>query len=289
MNTFRTTNTLMCFSMTRLLFVLLLTTCFNLSEGWSQLIVAHRGASHDAPENTLSAFRLAWEQGADGIEGDYYLTADQEIVCIHDGNTKRTTGVKKVVRQSTLSELQKLEYGGWKGSQWKGEPIPTFADVLETVPSGKTLVIELKAKEDIVPVLAKELAKHDTSDIQLLIIAFDQAVVRACKKQMPTIKVHWLTSFRKDDGEDHFHPTAQEIARVIQRTNADGVGFHGNRRVVDEAFIQDLQEGGCQEFHVWTVDSIEDAEFFQSQGAYGITTNIPRAIGNAIRRDPVLP
>ncbi len=279
----------MSFSSTRLFTVLLLATCFNLSEGWSQLIVAHRGASHDAPENTLASFHLAWKQGADGIEGDFYLTADQKIVCIHDRDTLRTAGIKKFVKQSTLGELRELEYGGWKGSQWKGEPIPTFTEVLETVPSGKTFVIELKAKESIVPVLAKELAKHDTHDIQLLIIAFDQAVVQACKKQMPTIKVHWLTSFRKEDGGDHFHPTAQEIVRVINKTHANGVGFQGNRKVVDEEFLRELQAGGCQEFHVWTVDSIEDAEFFQSQGAYGITTNVPHSIGNALRKELVLP
>ena len=56
------------------------------------LLIAHRGASHEAPENTLAAFRLAWEQGADGIEGDFYLSKDGRIVCIHDKDTKRTAG-----------------------------------------------------------------------------------------------------------------------------------------------------------------------------------------------------
>ena len=58
----------------------------------AQLIVAHRGASHDAPENTLSAFLLAWEQGADAVEGDFLLTRDGQIVCIHDKTTRRTSG-----------------------------------------------------------------------------------------------------------------------------------------------------------------------------------------------------
>ena len=60
------------------------------SIAYSQKFVAHRGASQEAPENTLASFRLAWEQGADAIEGDFYLTKDQRIVCLHDANTKRT-------------------------------------------------------------------------------------------------------------------------------------------------------------------------------------------------------
>jgi len=69
------------------------------------LIVAHRGSSFDAPENTLPAFRLAWEQGADAIEGDFLLTKDNKIVCIHDKTTKRFSDQNLVVAESTLEQL----------------------------------------------------------------------------------------------------------------------------------------------------------------------------------------
>lgn len=69
-------------------------------------IVAHRGASADAPENPLAAFRLAWKQGADVIEGDFYLTKDHRIVCIHDGDTQRVAGKHLVVAESTLKRCQ---------------------------------------------------------------------------------------------------------------------------------------------------------------------------------------
>ena len=78
-------------------------------------LVAHRGASKDAPENTLPAFELAWKQGADAIEGDFYLTKDGKIVCFHDGDTKKITGKKLVVKDSTLAELQALDVGEWRG------------------------------------------------------------------------------------------------------------------------------------------------------------------------------
>ena len=250
----------------------------------AQMIVAHRGASYDAPENTLAAFRLAWEQGSDGIEGDFYLTADGKIVCIHDPDTKRTAGAKRIVEQSTLAQLRQLEYGSWKDPKWKGEAIPTFEEVFRTVPDGKTFVIELKSKKAIVPVLAAELARLQTDSIRLLIISFDQETVQACKALMPSIGAHWLTKFELDEAKSSYHPTADEITATVRRLGADGVGMRAQREVVDTAFMRQLQAGGCNEFHVWTVDSIADAKYFQQLGVVGITTNRPREIGAAIRQ-----
>ena len=76
-------------------------------------LVAHRGASADAPENTIPAFQLAWEQGADAIEGDFHLTADGHIVCIHDEDTQKVAGKKLIVPESTLADLRKLDVGAW--------------------------------------------------------------------------------------------------------------------------------------------------------------------------------
>lgn len=270
------------------LFFLFPALCVNQSLCRAQLIVAHRGASHDAPENTLAAFQLAWQQGSDGIEGDFYLTADGKIVCIHDRDTERTAGRKLVVEQSTLNELQKLEYGGWKDKKYKGEPIPTFEQVLQTVPDGKTFVIELKSKKAIAPVLAAELKRLDTKSIQLLIISFDEETVMACKKLMPSTKVHWLTSFDNKKNGAVYEPTAPQIAATVRRLGADGVGMKADRAVVDAEFVKQLTEGGCSEFHLWTVDEIDDAEFFQGLGAQGITTNRPGEMVNAIRNTSAL-
>jgi glycerophosphoryl diester phosphodiesterase len=81
------------------------------------LVVAHRGASIDAPENTLPAFELAWKQGAGAIEGDFRLTADGEVVCIHDPTTKRIWGGGLQVATSTLKELKKLKIGKFGGKE----------------------------------------------------------------------------------------------------------------------------------------------------------------------------
>ena len=249
------------------------------SPGTGQEIVAHRGASFDAPENTLAAFRLAWEQGSDGVEGDFYLTRDHQIVCIHDRSTSRTTGVGKTVEDSTLAELRELEYGSWKDRKWEGEKIPTFREVFSSVPEGGLFVIELKSKAKIVPFLASQLKVLDRGKIRLLIISFDAATVAACRQQIPNVRAHWLTSFSKAKNAQNLKPSAADIARIVKETGAAGVGMKGNRDVIDEQFIKELNDKGCKEFHVWTIDKPEDAAYFKKLGAYGITTNRPALIG----------
>lgn len=269
----------MCFRFSGLLFAFLwISACAG------QQIVAHRGASFAAPENTLAAFELAWEQGSDGVEGDFYLTRDREIVCIHDRTTARTAGVDRQVEGSTLAELRQLEYGAWKDLKWKGQKIPTFEDVFRSVPEGGLFVIELKSKSKIVPVLAAQLKRLNQGKRRLLIISFDADTVAACRKQIPHVRTHWLTSFSRKAKNQGFQPSAESIARTVKNSGAAGVGMKGNRSVIDEQFIKDLRAAGCPEFHVWTIDSPKDAAYFKELGAYGITTNKPALIGEALSR-----
>ena len=105
------------------------------------LITGHRGASFVAPENTLSAFRTAWEIGCDAVEGDFRLTRDGIIVCIHDSNTQRTTGIDKEISEVSFSSLQKLDFGVWKDARFAGEACPTIDEVLATVPPHRHIFI----------------------------------------------------------------------------------------------------------------------------------------------------
>ncbi len=265
-------------------FALLIVMLLDPHDSFAQLIVGHRGASSDAPENTLAAFRLAFEQGADGIEGDFYVSADKQIVCIHDKTTKRTAGKSMDVAQSTLSQLQQLEYGSWFNETFRGEPIPTFRDVLKIIPSGKWFVIELKTGPEIVPLLKQELESAARSEIQILIIAFDERTVHACKQQMPQSKVHWLTGFKNELGT--WQPSIEQVVATAKRCGADGIGFQGNREMLTEQNIASLKSKGIKEFHVWTIDSADDARYFQSQGAFGITTNRPQFIRQSLETKP---
>lgn len=253
-----------------------------MSHADSPFIIGHRGASYDAPENTLAAFELAWKLNADGVEGDFYLTPDKQIVCIHDADTKRTTGVKRRVESTPLAKLRELDAGSWKSPEFKAEKLPTFAEVLAAIPAGKRFVIELKSKSAIVPVLATQLRQAKRTDIEVLIISFDADTVAACKRELPDVRAHWLTSFKQSLLGKKWSPTAEEVAESVKRCGADGVGMNGKRDVIDAGFVRALKSGGCQEFHVWTIDEPEDARYFRDLGAVGITTNRPDVIRAAL-------
>jgi len=252
---------------------------FAAGEWRAQWIFPHRGASFDAPENTLAAFKLAWRQGADAVEADFYLTADDRMICIHDRTTKRTTGVEKTVARCTTDELRALEAGSWKGPEWRGERLPTFAEVLQTIPDDKGFVVELKVGPEIVPALKRELADVGASlKKRLVVISFHADTIAECKRQFPDIRAHWLTGFKRDEPSGRWAPDAETVARTVADCQADGVGMNGKREVVDADFIRRLRAGGVDEFHVWTIDSPSDAEFFQQLGAAAITTNRPALI-----------
>ena len=108
------------------------------------LVIAHRGASGYAPENTLAAFRKAVEMGCQMIELDVRLTADHVPVVIHDGSLARITGDPRRVEQLTIAQLKALDAGAWLSPQFQGEQIPTLVEVLETVPRTVILNLELK-------------------------------------------------------------------------------------------------------------------------------------------------
>ena len=254
------------------------------SLGKAQMITAHRGASHDAPENTLASFNLAWSQNADAIEGDFYLTSDRQIVCIHDKDTLRTAGVKLVVENTSFDRLRMLEVGGWKNKAFAGEKIPTFEEVLATVPVGKRLVIELKTGIEIVPVLDQEIRRLNPPNDSLLIISFDAASIAKCKQLMPNIRAHWLTDI-KVNAIGRVSPQPDSIAKTVVECGADGVGMKGEMNAINQQFIDKLVQGHCREFHVWTVDKADDAKYFQSLRAVGITTNRPAFIRDSLMTD----
>src|SRR5690349_4626569 len=124
-----------------------------MNEERKPLIIAHRGASGQAPENTMKASELAYKQGADGLELDVHLTSDRRIVVTHDPETSRMAHKKYVVGDSTLRQLRGLDFGG-------GERIPTLDDVLSNYADKfKIINIEIKAESHVDLGLEAELCK----------------------------------------------------------------------------------------------------------------------------------
>ena len=258
--------------------------CFLATPGHAQLIVAHRGASHAAPENTAAAFELAWQQKADAIEADFRLSQDGQIVCIHDATTQRTAGVDWEVCDKTLAELKTLDVGTWKDPKFKGEKILTLSEVLRLVPRDKKIFVELKSGPEIVKPLQEVLKKSQVAAAQMLVITFNEETAREVKRSLPHLKVHWLTGL--EDAVDSPNDDA-EISRItdsLSRTGADGLGSEAKRTVLTDAFIQKLTAKGLPEFHVWTVDDPQDAIYYQDLGAFSITTNRPGFLRKKLRQ-----
>jgi glycerophosphoryl diester phosphodiesterase len=248
------------------------------------LVIAHRGASFHAPENTLAAFQLAWRQGADGIEGDFRLTVDGRIVCIHDEDTKRVAGKQLVVKDASLAALKALDVGAWKGAAWRGEAIPTLEEVLAVVPKGKLLFIELKTGPEIVAPLADVLKRTGLAAEQIVIIAFDEQVITACAKQLPAFRRHLLAKY--DEQEDGtWTPGADDVIAAVRRTRADGLGTQNRPAQVNQEFVRRLRAARIDQFHVWTVDDPADARGYERLGAWALTTNRPAELRAALAEE----
>jgi glycerophosphoryl diester phosphodiesterase len=252
--------------------------CALSSPASGQLIVAHRGASHDAPENTIAAYRLAIEQGADAFEGDFWLGAGGHILDLHDKDTKRVAGKKFSITKAPFAKLRTLDVGSWNKKNKKanrpGERIPTLEEVLAIVPADKKVFLELKSGPEIVKPMAKVIAASKVPREQIVLIGFNADAVAACKKQMPDIKALWLCSFNNKKREAP-PKTPAEVAATLKRIHADGLDAQAVPEYFNAAFINCLRKLGCHEFSVWTVDDPKVAKFYADLGAWSITTNRP--------------
>ncbi len=241
------------------------------------LIVAHRGASFDAPENTLAALRLGFEQGADAGECDVRLTRDGHVVLLHDASALRTTGVDVFATARTLADLRRLDAGAWKSARWAGEKIPTLAEaiaLLAASPPGRRLVVEIKSGPAILPeiVRLRTLAKDLVSDRQLVVIAFDRAVAAEAKRLLPAIEVHQLASWKKDPATGAW-PRLETLIADARADGLDGLNLE-SRFPIDAAFVESVHAAGLK-LYVWTVDDGALARRLAAAGVDAITTNRP--------------
>jgi glycerophosphoryl diester phosphodiesterase len=236
-------------------------------------IIAHRGASHDAPENTLASVNLGWEQDADAVEIDVRLSSDSHIVLMHDETTNRTAGRDRPIVEQSLGELRELDAGCWKGPQWTGEKIPLLSEVLATIPDGKRLFIEIKCGPEIVEPLQAVLEEAARPPEQTAVISFSLDVVTAMKQAMPELQVYWLASIKQDKQTGTWGPPVAELLAKAQAAGVDGLDVSG-ALVLTRADVELVHEAGLK-FLVWTVNEIDVARRLVDLGVDGITTDRP--------------
>ena len=220
------------------------------------LIFAHRGASAEAPENTLLAIDLALTQQADGIEIDVHQLGD-ELVVIHDRWVSRTTNGNRVLTDYTLEELQTLDAG-------QGQFVPTLWQVLQRVQGQCFINIEVKDvnKVSLVNVcIGKAVSQLNFKPEQFIVTSFNHHLLLAFKSIAPTIRIGALTA---SNPLKHAHFAQQLQAYSV---NAD-------MSCVDQAFVTDAHNRGLKMF-VYTVDEPEDLLRLKFWGVDAVFSNGP--------------
>src|SRR4051812_22463056 len=238
-------------------------------------MVAHRGESHDAPENTLASFDLAWSRGDEAAELDVHLTKDGKLIVSHDPDTKRLAkgGAEMVIKDHTADELRKLDVGAWKDPKYSGQKLPLLDEVLAHLPAdpNRRQMIEVKVGPEAIPELARCIERAKRPAGQLIIISFNADTIAEAKKQLPKIKAFWLAQQKQDKQTKAWSPTGGELIAKAKSVNADGLDVAATEPV-DAAFIKAAHDAGL-ELHVWTVDDPEKAKALIAAGVDSITTN----------------
>lgn len=241
------------------------------------IFIAHRGESYDAPENTLDAIILAWERNDDAAEIDIQLSKDGEIVVFHDINTKRITGINKKVCELTLEELRLLDVGSYKGEKWTNTRIPTFGEVLQTIPSGKKLFAEIKSDESILPFIAQNLKKYHHYSDNIILIDFNIQTAKKAKILFPDLTVLWIYDLTSPKF------TMPDITHLIERTEENGLdGLDVSAcDSISLEFSKILKEHNLQ-LYVWTVNDPMEAARLISTGVDGIASDRPHWLKNSL-------
>jgi len=247
--------------------------------------VAHRGESQAAPENTLEAFTLAWARGARCIEGDFHLSKDGVIVCMHDDNAKRTCGVDRPLAEMTLAEIKALDAGSWKSPAWRFTRVPTLEEVLRTMPDYGEIFIELKSVGPILDKLQEVFDRTGKRAAQLTFIAFDAATIAAVKKRFPAHQAYWLTcnGLEKPGDDPAFTYDPDQLVAKLRELGVDGVDTWVNaaRRAPSKAHIDALHKAGLV-CNVWTIDDPAVAAELIAYGVDSVTTNRAYALRNEL-------
>ncbi len=236
------------------------------------VFISHRGESCDAPENTLSAFRLAVERNTDGIECDIYFTSDGQVVCCHDENAQRTSGHDALVTATDFATLRSWDFSNGK-EQYKGERIPTLAETLACLDEKSQIYIEIKrGNVEIIPDMLKIIDESGVPLDRITMICFGKEVCKASKELRPELRTLWLVSC-----SDENPPTAEGIIRELSSCNADGVDIYGVPSCINADFISAVKEAGYY-FAVWTIDDAGRAGELIADGVDSITSNRAAAI-----------
>ena len=236
----------------------------------SVIVTAHRGASHVAPENTLSAMSAAVEAGADFAELDVRLTRDGQVVLMHDRTVDRTTNGTGELWDFSLSELRALEAGSWFSEEFDGEPIPTLREVIRFARGRLKLNIEIKIsrEEPAIAAAVVDIIRSEECGENCMVTSFSRETVEAVKRIAPEIRTGFI--FGSDYPDDVFEGSWDVLSC--------------NHEVVDSMFVVRAKQSG-KSVHVWTVDERVLMLRLIELGVDGIISNRPALLRQVIAEE----
>jgi len=240
------------------------------------LILAHRGASGYAPENTMEAFRLALDMGADGFELDVHMTKDGQLVVIHDETVDRTTDGTGFVRDLTLSELKKLD-ASYGMDAYKGAKIPTLSEVFDLIRGTKAIVnVEIKTDECFYPGMEEAcvaLVREKGVEDQVIYSSFNHHTLIKMHELSPDAKLGMLF------GDIMLRPW--EYAKALPVTHLHPMKMN----IYVPGFAEETAKAGYG-INMWTINDEETMRECMKHGA-GIITNYPD-VAVALRKGAVV-
>ena len=235
------------------------------------LVFGHRGASANAPMNTIPAFELAAEHGADGVELDVQLSADGALVIVHDDTVDATTDGTGTVSKMTLAQLQALDAGSWKSEDYRRAVIPTLDAVFEAIGQRLFINVEIKSttwlKTGIEQKVADCIQRHNLSD-RIIVSSFNPLVLRRYRKLDNTM-IGLLTA-----------PDVMLFARALA-LGLPYTAYHPNERTINPAMMQTLTRKQ-KIVNVWTVNDVARARELRDMGVHSVITDKPGMIRDAL-------
>jgi glycerophosphoryl diester phosphodiesterase len=247
------------------------------------VVVAHRGASAQAPENTMEAFRLGVEAGADAIELDVHLTADGQLAVIHDDTLDRTTDRTGAVRDLTMDQVREADAGARftrpddAGFPFRGRGlrVPTLPEVLEWLPDGIGLVIEIKARGAADAVVDAVRDHPVRSDGRLAVISFDEGAIERVRELDPEIRTGYLLV-----------PTQPIEPALVWATEHGHAGVHPYEADLGMDPLPLLAQANAygREIGCYVVNDPERMKHLAACGVWGFVTDVPDIARQALPR-----
>jgi glycerophosphoryl diester phosphodiesterase len=241
------------------------------------LVIAHRGDSAHRPENTLASFASALEAGASLVELDVQLTADGQVVVLHDPSVDRTTNGRGEVREMTLEEVRALSAGFPErfGDTWASERVPTLAEALALLQGRARVMIEIK-KESVSDdeeggIEARTIAevwRQNASD-QVALISFEHRALLRCRRLAPEVTRGHLFG----------RTPAPEMIPAAREAGCGILLPHKSR--LDDSIADAVHEAGLR-LATWVVDDPSELKRLARFGLYGVGSNCPGVLIQAL-------